>query len=203
MNIRAMKSLLSALGREAVHSLDRPADARDVMQEFCRAMSVRSGRPIELLFRRFPADIPVSGMRLDCGDRSIIVVEKATVAEAQLVILGHELWHEEQGDCGHYTPGLAATARALVPDQTPEALQRVVDQILTDPDVPREAIRMGAARAESLAECEAAAETFGLLFGSEVRAWVKGRYAEGPVDESTLEGRLNVSLTNRGRRILL
>ncbi|MPY47735.1 toxin [Streptomyces acidicola] len=203
MSIRAMKSLLSALGREAAHSVDRPADAEEVMREFCRAMSVRTGRPIALLFRRFPSDIPVSGMRLDCGDRSIIVVEKATVPEAQLVILGHELWHEEQGDGGHHIPGLAAAARALVPDQALGTLQRVVDQILTDQEVPREAIQMGAARAESLAEHEAAAETFGLLFGSEVRAWVKGRYAEGPVSESTLEGRINVSLTNRGGRILL
>ncbi|MER6030902.1 toxin [Streptomyces sp. NPDC001851] len=203
MTSKAMKSLLTALGQEAARSLQRPAEPREVMEAFCTAMSVRSGRPIRLVFRAFPSDIPVSGMRLDCGDRSIIVVEERTVPEAQLVILGHELWHEEEGDCGHHIAGMPAAARALTADQTPESIQRAVEEILAaQEEVSRDALLTVAARAGSVDDHEVDAETFGLLFGREVRTWMKGRYAEGPLHQSTVEGRINVSLTSRGGRIL-
>ncbi|WP_155055059.1 toxin [Streptomyces blattellae] len=202
MSTKAMKSLLSDLGKEASKSLQRPAAPRDVMEEFCRAMSVRKGRPITLAFRAFPPDIAVSGMRLDLGDRSIIVVEDRTVPEAQLVILGHELWHEEEEDRGHHVAGLPAAARTLTAAQPPEAVRRAVEQILDEHEVPREAILTVAPRAESAADHEVDAETFGLLFGREVRPWMKGRYAEGPVSAATVEGRINLSLLNRSGRIL-
>lgn len=197
-----MKALLATLGREAARTIQRPAEPREVMEGFCRAMSARTQRPIELLFRPFPPDILVSGMRLDCGDRSIIVVEEHTVPEAQLVILGHELWHEEQHDCGHRVAGMPASARALTADVVPEAVQRAVQQILTSEEVPRGALVTVAARAAAVDDHEVDAETFGLLFGREVRTWMKGRYAEGPLNQSTVEGRINVSLVNRGGRIL-
>jgi hypothetical protein len=174
------------------------------MRAFCRAMSVRAGRPVELVFRAFPADIPVSGLRLDLGDRSLVVVEEHTVPEAQLVILGHELWHEEQGDCGHHVAGLAdASARAVAsPQQASDAVRRAAEQILAEAEVPRDVLLAVAARAESPDGHEVAAETFGLLFGREVRTWMHGRYAEGPVSPATVEGRMNLSLTNRGGRLL-
>ncbi|MBD9730866.1 toxin [Streptomyces sp. H28] len=202
MSTRAMKSLLTVLGRHAADSVRRPAEPREVMEAFCSAMTTRTGRPIRLVFRSFPPDIPVSGMRLDCGDHSIIVVEEHMVPEAQLVILGHELWHEEQGDGGHRTAGVPAAARALAPGGAPEAVDVAVRQILTSRDVPREAVLTVAARTGSVEDCEVKAETFGLLFGREVRSWMKGRYAEGPLSQSTVEGRINVSLTSRSGRIL-
>ncbi|CAL9333904.1 hypothetical protein SUDANB176_00125 [Streptomyces sp. enrichment culture] len=197
-----MKSLLAALGREAARTIQRPAEPQEVMEGFCRAMSARTKRPIQLIFRAFPPDIPVSGVRLDCGDHSIIVVEKYTVPEAQLVILGHELWHEEQHDCGHHVAGMPAAARALTTDQAPEAVQRAVQQILDTREIPRDALVTVAARAAATDDHEVDAETFGLLFGREVRTWMKGRYAEGPLTQSTVEGRINVSLINRSGRIL-
>jgi hypothetical protein len=199
-----MKALLRALGREAAQDVERPAEPEAVMRAFCRAMSVRAGRPVELVFRAFPADIPVSGLRLDLGDRSLVVVEEHTVPEAQLVILGHELWHEEQGDCGHHVAGLAdASARAAAsPQQASDAVRRAAEQILAEAEVPRDALLAVAARAESPDGHEVAAETFGLLFGREVRTWMHGRYAEGPVSPATVEGRMNLSLTNRGGRLL-
>jgi hypothetical protein len=202
MSTKTMKSLLSALGEEASKSLQRPAEPRDVMEEFCRAMSVRKDRPITLGFRAFPPDVAVSGMRLDFGDRSVIIVEDRTVPEAQLVILGHELWHEEEGDRGHHIPGLPAAARTLTADRTSDAVRRAAEQILDAHEVPREAVLTVAARTESAAEHEVDAETFGLLFGREVRPWMKGRYAEGPVSPATVEGRINLSLLSRGGRIL-
>ncbi|KAF2776197.1 toxin [Streptomyces sp. OM5714] len=141
-------------------------------------------------------------MRLDCGDHSIIVVEEHTAPEAQLVILGHELWHEEQGDCGHHVAGMPAAARALPTEQAGEVMERAVEQILAAHEVPTEALLAVAARAESRDDHEADAETFGLLFGREVRTWMKGRYARGPVSADTVEGRINLSLSNRGGHLL-
>jgi len=202
MNTRAMKNLVTALGQEAQKSIERPARPRVVMEEFCRAMGVRAGRPVQLVFRAFPPDIPISGLRLDCGDRSVIVVEEGMVPEAQLVILGHELWHEEQGDCGHESTGLPAAARSLTPDQDPGALERAARQILAAEEVPLEAILAVSARAGSADDHEVDAETFGLLFACEVRTWMTGRYAQGPVSPATVEGRINLSLLNRGGRLL-
>ncbi|MGW2722018.1 toxin [Streptomyces sp. NPDC001492] len=199
MSTRAMKSLLSELGREAAKSIARPAEPRAVMEEFCRAMSVRVGRPIQLLFRAFPPDIPVSGMRVDYGDRSLIVVEECTVPEAQLVIFGHELWHEEQGTCGDHAIGPTA-ARSL--GGPPGALARAAQQVLASEEVPREVCRTVTARSASADNHEVDAETFGLLFAREVRTWMKGRYAQGPVTPATVEGRINLSLGHRGGRIL-
>lgn len=201
MSVKTMKALLAALGEEAGRRIDRPAPPRVVMHEFCQAMAQRTGRPVQLLFRAFPADTPVSGMRLDLGGRSIIVVEEHVVPEAQLVILGHELWHEEQGDCGHHVAGMSAAARALT-DKSAEAVHRAAEQILTAEEVPREALLTVAARAEFAHDHEVDAETFGLLFGREVRTWMTGRYAQSPVNPATVEGRLNLSLLGRGGRII-
>ncbi|MFG2603094.1 toxin [Streptomyces sp. NPDC048514] len=202
MSARAMRSLLASLGREAAKSVQRPAEPRVVMAEFCRAMSARKGRPIQLVFRAFPPDLPVSGMRLDCGEYSIIVVDDTTVPEAQLVILGHELWHEEQGDCSHHIGGLQASTRTLTSLPGPDAIRQAAQEILAAEEVPMAAILTVAARAESGDTHEVDAETFGLLFGREVRTWMTGRYAQGPVNAATLEGRINLSLLNRGGRIL-
>ncbi|MEW2121941.1 toxin [Streptomyces sp. NPDC005474] len=202
MNAKEMKSLLADLAQEAQKSILRPARPEIVMREFCRAMSVRRGRPVQLAFRAFPDDLLVSGLRLDCGDHSVIVVEERTPPEAQLVILGHELWHEEQGDCNNHLAGLQADARALAPARVPDALLTAAAQILAAAEVPRSALLAVAARADSEHEHEVDAETFGLLFGREVRTWMTGRYAQGPVTPTTVEGRIDLSLSNRGGHIL-
>lgn len=201
MSNRAMKGLLSALGKEAGKAIQRPAEPRFVMQEFCKAMTARTGRPIQLAFRAFPVDIAVSGVRLDLGASSVIVVEENMAPEAQLVILGHELWHEENGDCGHHVAGVPAAARGLA-DEAPDAVQRAVEQILNEEEIPRDALLAVAARAESVDTDEVDAETFGLLFGREVRTWMIGRHAQHPPSAATVEGRLNLSLLPRGGRLL-
>ncbi|WP_051742434.1 hypothetical protein [Streptomyces xylophagus] len=203
MSTKAMKSLLSALGEEASKTLQRPADPRDVMRQFCRAMSVRKGgRPITLKFHSFPPDAGMSGVRLDFGDRSLIVVEEATAPEAQLVILGHELWHEEEDGTDHHTAGVSAAARVLGAPQAPEAVRRAVEQILDEHDVSGEAFLTVTARAQSADEHEVDAETFGLLLGRAARPWMRGRYAQGPVSDTTVEGRINLSLLNRDVNLL-
>ncbi|MFH0246002.1 toxin [Streptomyces sp. HK10] len=198
MNIKSMKRLLVALSREADKSIDRPAEPRVVMEAFCRAMSVQTGRPIKLLFRAFPADTPVTGMRLDCGDNSLIVVEERATPVQQLVILGHELWHEQQGHCGHHVGGLSAAGRTLPAGEAPELLQRAVQQVMDSREVPHKVFLTVAARADSSDDHEADAETFGLRFGAEVRTWITGPYALGSLSASTVEGRIASTLTNRG-----
>ncbi|MEU4154406.1 toxin [Streptomyces sp. NPDC026659] len=194
---RAMKSLLAGLVAEASRTLTPPAEPRVVMSTFCAAMSRRRGRPIDLIFRAFPEDVPASGLRLDCGDRSIVVVEERTPPESQLVILGHELWHEEQGGHGHHT----TDARAPGPERATEAVRRTAARILAAREVPRETLPAVAARAGSADRHERDAETFGLLFGRELRTWIPGRYARGPVNSTTLEGRIRLSLLNRGGQL--
>ncbi|MEU7428007.1 toxin [Streptomyces sp. NPDC040750] len=203
MSVKGMKLLLTTLAEEASKGILRPASPQAVMAEFCRAMSVRTGRPIQLVFRAFPDDIPVSGMRLDCGDYSIIVVEERAVPASQLVILGHELYHEEQGDCGHHIDGaVPAAARSLATNHHAQTLRRAAEQILVAREVPREPLLAIAARADSSDQHEVDAETFGLLFGREVRTWMTGRHAQGPVTAATLEGRIQLSLTNRQGRVI-
>ncbi|MET7685197.1 toxin [Streptomyces sp. NPDC005423] len=201
MSTRAMKALLSDLGEEVSNSLKRPAEPRAVMEEFCRAMSVRKGRPIELKFHTFPPEAGMSGVRLDFGGRSLIVVEAATAPAAQFVILGHELWHEEDGNAGHHTAGMPAAARTLGAPQSPETVRRAVEQILDQYDASRESVLTVTARAHSADDHEVDAETFGLLFGRAVRTWMTGEYAQGPVSDATIEGRINLSLLNRGGRL--
>ena len=201
MSTKEMKLLLSALGEEASKSIQRPAEPREVMREFCRAMSVRKGRPLTLKFHSFPPDAGMSGVRLDFGDRSLIVVEEATAPEGQLVILGHELWHEEEGDTGHHA-GMSASARTHGAPQPPEAVRRAVEEIRDQYDRARRAVLTVTARAHSADEHEVDAETFGLLFGRAVRPWMRGRYAQGPVSDATVEGRINLSLLNRGGSLL-
>jgi hypothetical protein len=196
-----MKALLSALAEEAKEAIQPPADPVTVMTEFCKAMSARTGKPIELLFRTFPPGVPVSGLRLDLGERgSMIVVEANVPPEAQLVIFGHELWHEQQGHCGHRVAGMSAAARSLT-GEPGEAIQRAAEQILDSEEVPREAVLAASARAESTDLHEVEAEEFGLRFGSAVRKWT-GPHAEAPVTHSTVEGRLNASLFNRAGDII-
>jgi hypothetical protein len=202
MSTKEMKLLLSALGEEAAKELQRPAEPRDVMRQFCRAMSVRKGRPIELKFHSFPPDAGVSGVCLDLGDRSIIVVEEATAPEAQLVILGHELRHAEKEDTGHHTAGMPAAARTQGALQQPEAVRRALQQILDECDASGEAVLTVTARDHYTDEHEIDAETFGLLFARAVRPWMRGRYAQGPVSDATVEGRINLSLLNRGGSLL-
>ncbi|WP_019074624.1 hypothetical protein [Streptomyces hokutonensis] len=201
MSTKEMKLLISALGEEAAKELQRPAEPRDVMRQFCRAMSVRKGRLIELKFYSFPPDAGVSGLCLDLGDRSIIVVEEATASEAQLVIVGHELKHADMGT-GHHAAGMPAAARTHGTLQQPEAVRRALQQILDEYDLTSEAVLTVSARDHCADEHEIDAETFGLLFAAAVRPWIRGRYAQGPVSDATVEGRINLSLLSRGGTLL-
>ncbi|WP_405918190.1 toxin [Streptomyces sp. NBC_00728] len=196
--VREMKELLTELGKDAANVIrSRPAPAEAVMRAFCDALEKRTGRPIDMLFRAFPPELHVSGLRLDLGDRSMIVVEENTTVESKLVILGHELYHEAKGDCHHATNGIPAAARALTDAPDESAIQRAAELILASKNVPLDAVRAVSARLSADAH-ETSAESFGLLFGVAVRTWVEGLpYAQSPTTAATVEGRLKLSLGNR------
>ncbi|MFI6341102.1 toxin [Streptomyces sp. NPDC050535] len=200
----AMRSLLAALSEDVSSHVDQPAKPRALMEAFCQAMSDTCKRRIRLVFQAFPPDAPISGLRLEFADGSdVIVVEERAVAEAQLVIIGHELWHVYRRDshCGHAS-GLQAAARGLTDEDMPDTLQRAVDHVLKATGLPRTGVRAMAARSDSADIREEDAETFGLLFGQRARALMVGPYAQGPTSAATREGRINLSLLgNRGGRI--
>ncbi|MDL2079049.1 toxin [Streptomyces sp. GXMU-J15] len=204
MSAKEMKSLLAQLGEAAAQRITRPAEPHTLMHAFCDAMSERRDRPVRLILSAFPAGLEVSGARLDCGDHSVIIVEERATPTAQLVILGHELWHEEKDDRGHHLTGGTprAVARTHGAYRTTEDLQQALDRILSEHRVTRDALLAIAARARSHEETEQAAETFGLLFGRAVRSWMTGPHAQGPVNAATVEGRISLSLTSRNRQIL-
>ncbi|MFI8093590.1 toxin [Streptomyces sp. NPDC086080] len=202
MSSRTMKALLADLGRDVAKRIQVPAAAEVVMEEFCRAMSKRKNKPVVLLFREFPSEVPVSGLRLVMSDRSLIVIAAGMAPQAQLVILGHELYHEEFDHCSHAMPGLSAAARAVAPHTSSDTIRRAAELVLASEQVPMDAILAVAARSESAHTDEVDAETFGLWFGSEVRTWVAGRYARPRATAATVEGRLTLSLSHRGGRVL-
>lgn len=196
-----MRALLTALAGDVAASIERPAEPRVVMDAFCAAMGRRVGRPVRLEFRAFPDEIPVSGLRLDFGEESVIVVEERMPPESRLVILGHELYHEEKGDIGHRSAAVALSARGAAEggtDDTAGLLRCALEGVLGTPALHGAV----AARAHSADAREVDAETFGLLFGHEVRTWMTGRYARGPVSAATVEGRINLSMGDRGGRLL-
>lgn len=177
MSSKRMKRLLSELTLTADRLLDRPVEPKALMRALCESMGTLHGRPVGLRFRPFPDGLSTSGLKLDFPDHSTIVVEDRTTPEHQLLILGHELWHLEEGDGGHHASGAAVAARTL-----------------PDDDVEWDELLAVAARASSHEANETAAETFGLLFRGRFQSWMHGPHARGPVNQATLEGRIATAL---------
>lgn len=207
---REMKDLVADLGRDVAQRIQVPADAEVVMGEFCRVMSERRGRPVDMAIREFPPGLPISGLRLLLEERSVIVLPAGMNPQAQLVILGHELYHEEHNHCTHSVPGLGAAARGAV-DGSDESIRRVAELVMSSDEVPAEALIAVAARSVADEKSdrtavnqtdEVHAETFGYWFASAVRGWVRGRHAQPRATAATVEGRLTLSLSHRGGHVL-
>ncbi|QIP74628.1 toxin [Streptomyces sp. VN1] len=204
-----MRDLVADLGREVAKRIQVPADAEAVMSEFCRVMSERRGWRVDMHIRDFPPGLPISGLRLLMADRTMIVLPAGMNPQAQLVILGHELYHEEHNHCTH-SVGLGAAARGAV-DGSEESIRRVAELVMSSDEVPPEALIAVAARSVADEEsdrttvdqkAEVDAETFGYWFASAVRKWVRGRHEQPQATAATVEGRLTLSLSHRGGRVL-
>ncbi|MBT2459439.1 toxin-antitoxin system, toxin component [Streptomyces sp. ISL-86] len=177
-----MRKLCTALTSSL--DLEKPVDPHKLFRALCDAMSAtRGGRPIVLRFERFPTQLTTSGLLLNMEDYDIVVVEKFTTADHQLVILGHELWHMQAGHCSAHGLGAAAAARSLQ------------GQGGGGPDLSYAAV---AARSHYEDAEEIEAETFGLLLGDRCRAWLPAGDAPGTVRGNDVAGRIGNTLGYRG-----
>lgn len=180
---RSMRKLCAALtsALDLDRELEAPVEPHALFRGLCDAMSARrGGRPIILRFERFPTQLTTSGLWLNMEDYDIVVVEKFTTPDHQLVILGHELWHMQAGHSAPRGPGAAAAARSLPGGS----------------DLTYAAV---AARSHHEDAHEIEAETFGLLLGDRCRAWLAGDdAATGPARRGGVAGRIGNTLGYRG-----
>ncbi|MFE7072648.1 toxin-antitoxin system, toxin component [Streptomyces sp. NPDC057620] len=180
-----MRKFLADMTNVVSESVDLPAEPRELFEAMCAAVSKLLGKPVMLRLAAFPKDTG-SGLVLDFGDRSLIVIEERTSPEHQLVILGHELWHEKAGHCSHDAGGAAMAARMLSEGETDwEAL------------APR--LLSVAARTGFAEDDENDAERFGLKVAQSFRTWLRGPHARDPLRTDTVENRMSASLEYRGQ----
>lgn len=167
---RYRDELFTAAGRPI------PRGSREVIEAMCGHIAARTGRELRVAFERFPPDT-VSGLWMDLGDFELIVVEADTSPLHQLVIAGHELWHQKEGHCGHHAvdAGLSAAARGIG------------DRWDID-----EAIAQVAARGHQDDDEERRAETFGRLLASRFRPHLGGKRSGPPT--GGVAGRVRVAL---------
>ncbi|MFF1678383.1 toxin [Streptomyces sp. NPDC058256] len=192
---RGMKRLVDQLNEDAGRELRVPAEPDVLMQALCDAMARHVKRPIELRFRDFPVGIETSGLTLDRVTNYLVIVERRTTPPHQLVILGHELWHVGEGDCGLHlhVGGHAAAARTGHSDEgasegtVAAAAARIM---LAEEGISEEDFATAAARSASHADSESEAEAFGLLLGTRFRTWMTGPDAHNPVTQDTTAGRI-------------
>ncbi|MFI6341216.1 toxin-antitoxin system, toxin component family protein [Streptomyces sp. NPDC050535] len=130
-----------------------PVGVRQLAEALCEEMSRRRAeRPIQLRFERIPDEFEVTGLWIEFHDFDLVVIEERAEEVQQLVILGHELWHIQQGHRHRRVNATAAAVRTLA-DGTgwPEIALTV------------------AARSGSHAADEAEAEEFGMRLASAFR----------------------------------
>lgn len=179
MNLsRSMRKLCATLTSSL--EPEPPADPQTLFRALCDAMSrTRGGRPIVLRFERFPTELTTSGLWLNMEDYDIVVVEKYTTPDHQLVILGHELWHMNAGHCGEHGNRAADAARAL-------------------PDASSLTYASVAARSHYEDRQEIEAERFGLMLGDRCRPWLADGESSGAGQRDGVAGRIGNALGYRG-----
>ncbi|GAA3384799.1 hypothetical protein GCM10017750_60700 [Streptomyces racemochromogenes] len=180
MNLsRSMRKLCTVLTSSL--DLEAPVEPQTLFRALCDAMSrTRGGRPIVLRFERFPSGLTTSGLWLNMDDYDIVVVEKYTTPDHQLVILGHELWHMKAGHCTGHGGGAADDAARSLPDASDLTYASV------------------AARSHYEDAQEIEAESFGLMLGDRCRPWLTGGDAAGAARRSDVAGRIGNALGYRG-----
>ncbi|UQI49703.1 hypothetical protein M1P56_35540 (plasmid) [Streptomyces sp. HU2014] len=144
---RLCAELLSGL------NLPGPVHPDALFTALCAGMSRRHDRPVSHRLVSFPAGT-VSGLWVATDAQHLVLCEKDTAPDHQLVILGHELWHLEEHHRADPALSTAEAAPLLAPGTTHAALRRL------------------AARTAFCDHDETAAETFGSLLGSRARKWL-------------------------------
>ncbi|MFJ3222087.1 toxin-antitoxin system, toxin component [Streptomyces sp. NPDC086783] len=162
----------------------------------CEAMGERRARAIRFRTSSFPPGT-ASGIALDLGDKDLIVVEKNTAPDHQVIITGHELRHLELGHCHTGLAGTPAAARLLRHDaELKEVIEAVLavagrhSPLLAAPDE---------ARAAQHVKEEQEVEQYGLALAHAVRHLLPGAQTRIP-DLGTPAGRIEAALGYRGAR---
>ncbi|MYW14612.1 toxin-antitoxin system, toxin component [Streptomyces sp. SID2955] len=176
----------------------------DVVLSIGQALSQVRGRPVRLRVAEFPP-ATASGLWVDRTSHDLIVYEKNTDPEHQLVIIGHEAWHMFQGHGGNGAGRGVAASRAGK-NETAGALAELVARVsaATDtdlsPDAPMDAAFHFAARADARdIDEEVEAEHFGFRFATDVQTVLAETRV--PVDPHNLAGRIHASMAHPFRRL--
>ncbi|MER5779566.1 toxin-antitoxin system, toxin component [Streptomyces sp. NPDC002039] len=170
-----------------------PVPSEVLCLTLCEAMGRRRGRNIEFRTSSFPPGT-ASGLALNLGDRDLIVVERETAPEHQVIITGHELRHLELGHCHEHVEQGAVAARLLRHDAV---LQDVVVSVLAV--AGRQSPVLGARGdidAKHAQEEEDSAELFGLELAHRVRHLLVPATTRAP-NLKTTQGRIEAALSYR------
>lgn len=196
---RTMRRLVNRV----VGKLEPPTRDDDLLPALGQALSEVRGRPVRLRKEVFPPET-ASGLWIDADDFDLIVIEKNTDPDHQLVILGHESWHMFAGHCGAATAHGPAAARALG-QSTAAALQDLVARAVQSAavDLPPTdrmdaSLHIAALRSDSVVHEETEAEIFGVRFATVMQAALEeARTAAGL---EGIAGRIQVSMAHRWHR---
>jgi hypothetical protein len=97
------------------------------MDEFCRRLGERRGRPITLLPFEAAGRVAVSGAWVELSDRDVILHDATTTPYHQQLIVAHEIGHMI---CDHYPSSVLAddVARAVLPSLDPALVSRILSR---------------------------------------------------------------------------
>ncbi|MEV7723540.1 toxin-antitoxin system, toxin component [Streptomyces sp. NPDC087917] len=181
---------------DAVAHVEAPARGETICQALCEAMGERRGRTIGFRTTSFPPGT-ASGLALDLGAQDLVVVERRTVPEHQIIIAGHELRHLELGHCHQHMAEGSAAGRLLHHDTD---LSRVVASVLAVAGRQSPALLEpdGSAARRQERE-EEAAERYGLELAHALRHLLRPGPSATP-DRTTTSGRIGAALGHLGPR---
>ncbi|UQX04406.1 toxin-antitoxin system, toxin component [Streptomyces sp. RerS4] len=181
---------------EAVGHLNPPASGETVCRALCEAMGRRRGRHIEFRTTSFPPGT-ASGLALDLGERDLVIVEKKTAPDHQVIITGHELRHLELGHCHQHLDEGSVAARLLDHDAD---LRGVVASVLSVAGRQTPALmERDGSRARRQQREEQAAEQYGLELAHAVQHLLADPGPER-FDRDTTSGRIGAALGHPGAR---
>ncbi|MFC8570684.1 toxin-antitoxin system, toxin component [Streptomyces sp. NPDC057245] len=196
---RTMRRLVNRV----VNRLEPPTHDDELLPALGQALSEVRGRPVRLRKEVFPPET-ASGLWIDADDFDLIVIEKNTDPDHQLVICGHESWHMFAGHCGAATAHGPAAARSLEAG-TAAALQDLVSRAVqgATADLPPTdrmdaSLHIAALRADSVVHEETEAEMFGVKFATVLQAALEE--ARTAADLGGIAGRIQVSMAHRWHR---
>lgn len=189
------------LSARLVNGLRPLTGGTELVPALGRALSLVRGRPVRLREAAFPP-ATASGVWVERTDHDLIVYEKNTGPEHQIVIIGHEAWHMFADHGADHGAAAARAARTEAVEELAAFVAAVAGAARTGPSSAGhgDAGLHFAARTEGqeLRE-ELEAEHFGFRFATDVRAALdEARAAEDP---RNLTGRIQASMAHRFRPV--